>query len=164
MWSSIWYTKQCMQCHCHDILSTYRTKCMLFAFSRSFGDEVKLCSIFADVILSLLKLRFPQFTVQNYKRRGDRKWPMFARDITTASHCSSCKSIYSCVYALTQTCIVQCMAPAVKRMRLFRLCLHVRTNVEEWYTDTGLCAHGQYEFRTVRIAPQYAYIMCGEWP
>ena len=86
MWSSIWYTKQCMQCHCHDILSTYRTKCMLFAFSRSFGDEVKLCSIFADVISSLFKLRFPQFTVQNYKRRGDRIRPMFARDLTTASH------------------------------------------------------------------------------
>ena len=50
-----------------DIPSTYRTKCMLFAFSRSFGDEVKLCSIFAVVTLSLFKLHFPQFTVQDSK-------------------------------------------------------------------------------------------------
>ena len=138
-----------------DILSTYRTKCMLFAFSRSFGDEVKLCSIFADVILSLFKLRFPQFTVQNYKRRGDRIRPMFARDITTASHnrCTSKYiSIYSCVYALTLICIVRCVAPHSGECAFF-VC--ARTCEPTWkndiltlayvHTDSTNC--GQYESR-----------------
>ena len=61
MISSISYTKQYnfTAMSDRDIPSTYRTKCMLFPFSRSFGDEVKywpfLSSIFHNLLSKITK-------------------------------------------------------------------------------------------------------------